>query len=288
MKLATLRDPHHGGTYAARVDTVQDSRLTVTPIPGSADLGEMLSDPSWRYRAAQASGHQRTVDRAALAPVIPHPRKIICVGLNYAQHIAEMGHETPDVPTLFVKFDEALAGPFDDIVVPEWAAPTADWEGELAVVMGETVFEASDKEAECGIAGWAIMNDFTIREAQYRTLQWHQGKSLARSSGFGPWLTLRDDWRLGGTLRTWVDGVLMQEHPTDDLVFSPARLVAAISQLYPLRPGDVIATGTPAGVGHGHHPPRYLQNGETVRIAINGLGEISNRVTSAGLPSTPA
>ena len=183
-----------------------------------------------------------------------------------------MGHERPDVPTLFIKFPEALIGPYDDVEVPEFNAESLDFEGELAVIVGKHARHVKDGDAY--IAGYSVINDYTQRTYQKRTQQWHQGKSLEKTAGFGPWLDTQ--WRPGPAITTTLDGEQMQHSPTDDLVFSPAKLVEFISHIYPLAPGDVIATGTPDGVGHARNPKRYIQNGETVRVEIEGLGAIEN------------
>ena len=195
-------------------------------------------------------------------------------GLNYAKHIDEMGHERPDVPTLFIKFPEALIGPYDDAEIPDFNADTLDFEGELAVVIGKYTRHVNEADANEHIAGYAVINDYTQRHIQKRTKQWHQGKSLEKTAGFGPWLDT--EWQPGPVLTTTVGGEVMQQAPTDDLVFSPAKLIEFISHLYPLEPGDVIATGTPDGVGHARSPQRYLADGDTVRVEIEGLGAIEN------------
>lgn len=267
MRLVTLRTNEL--TVAARL--ISDSEAVV--IPGYADVGALLTDPDWR-RAAAAGGSTVGVTPADLAPVVPRPGKIICVGLNYAKHIDEMGHDRPEVPTLFVKFADALIGPYDDTVVPFFNAGALDFEGELAVVIGKTARHVAKADAADYIAGYSIINDYTQREHQYRTQQWHQGKSLEATAGFGPWLDT--EWTPGPVLETRLNGERMQHSPTDDLVFSPCDLVEFISHLYPLHPGDVIATGTPDGVGHARTPKRYLGEGDTVRVSIDGLGHIEN------------
>ncbi|SDS26396.1 fumarylacetoacetate hydrolase family protein [Corynebacterium timonense] len=267
MRLVTLRT--NNVTVAARLTS--DTEAVV--IPGYADVGALLAQPDWREIAA-AGGSAVQVNRGGLAPVITRPGKIVCIGLNYAQHIEEMGHERPGVPTLFVKFADALTGPYDDARVPSFNAAGLDFEGELAVVIGRRARHVPAAEAGAHIAGYSIINDYTQREYQYRTQQWHQGKSLEATAGFGPWLDT--EWAPGPALETTLNGERMQYAPTNDLVFSPADLVEFISHLYPLNPGDVIATGTPEGVGHARSPKRYLGDGDTVRVSIDGLGYIEN------------
>lgn len=203
-----------------------------------------------------------------LLPAVPHPGKIICVGLNYRKHIEEMGHPIPEHPTLFAKFSSALAAPYSEVTVPAHMSAQADYEGELAVIIGP----------DSSIGGYAIMNDFSQRDWQYRTQQWLQGKNLDSSSALGPWITTDvDPYASASVLRTWVNGELRQEHSIGDVVFSPRELVDYIGQFTTLSPGDVIATGTPHGVGHGMHPAQYLRDGDEVRIAIDGLGEVVQR-----------
>lgn len=275
MRLATIR--HHGTTVCARVD----SDTTATPILGFADLGALLKKDDWEDRAAEASGEKITFGKTDLAPVVPSPQKVICVGLNYANHIKEMGRELPENPTLFVKFPDALTGPYDDVRVPSYATGALDWEGELAVIIGKTAYQVSKDNAADYIAGYAIIDDYTLRDFQYRTLQWHQGKSLYKSAGFGPWMTTADSFTFGGELATYLGDQKVQTTPTDDLVFNPEALVEYISQLYPLNPGDVIATGTPGGVGHARDPKLYIGDGQVVTVKICGLGEIANKTVYA-------
>ncbi|TQC44924.1 FAA hydrolase family protein [Rhodococcus sp. WS4] len=269
MKLATLR--RAGTTVAVRVD----SDTTATIIDGYADLSALLTDPDWKTVAANASG-AIDLDGADYAPVVPNPGKIICVGLNYANHIQEMGRELPEYPTLFSKFREALTGPYDDVIVPSYAAAQLDWEGELAFVVGKQAYQVSEADAESYIAGYSVMNDYTMRDYQYRTLQWDQGKTFEKTSGFGPFLTTTDAYKFGGTLVTKLEGQVVQSTTTDDLVFTPAKLVEYISHIVTLQPGDVVITGTPGGVGHARTPGLYIQDGQTVEVTIEGLGTVRN------------
>ncbi|WKD59585.1 fumarylacetoacetate hydrolase family protein [Corynebacterium caspium] len=284
MQLATLNIS--GTTRAAKITGPNTAIL----LPYS-DVGEFLNQPDWQTQASTAVGtagiESTEVDfkPADLAPVIPKPSKIICVGLNYAQHIQEMGRVLPKVPTLFIKFPEALIGPYADILVPPWRNNAVDWEGELAVIIGKYARRVAAVNALEHIAGYAIINDCTQRDHQNATLQWHQGKSQENSAGFGPWLTTTDSFQPGPLLETQVNGVLKQQGATDDLVFSPEKLVEFISHIYPLNPGDVIATGTPAGVGVAQNPPQCLRHGDIVKISVAGLGSIENKVIFEQAPT---
>ena len=270
MKLATLR--RTGATVAVRVD----SDTTATIIDGYPDLSALLADPDWETVAQSASGDVVDLAGADYAPVVPDPGKIICVGLNYANHIQEMGRDLPEYPTLFAKFKEALTGPYDDVIVPAYAAAQLDWEGELAFVVGRQAYQVPEADAEQYIAGYSVMNDYTMRDYQYRTLQWDQGKTFEKTSGFGPFLTTTDSYTFGGTLETKLEGQVVQSTTTDDLVFTPARLVEYISHIVTLQPGDVVITGTPGGVGHARKPGLYIQDGQTVEVTIEGLGTVRN------------
>jgi acylpyruvate hydrolase len=187
-----------------------------------------------------------------------------------------MGRDLPEYPTLFAKFKEALAGPYDDVVVvPEYAASALDWEAELAVVVGKQAYQVPEADADAYIAGYSVINDYTMRDYQYRTLQWDQGKTFEKTSGFGPYLDT--EYVLGSAIETRLDGELMQQATTDDLVFSPVKLIEYISHIVTLQPGDVIITGTTGGVGHARKPARYIQDGQTVEVTIEGLGSVKNK-----------
>lgn len=276
MRLATIRTTSDA-TATVRVDSYDDSAHTGSGvvIDGCANVGELLTLADWRERA-QAASSAIDFRYEQLTPVIPQPGKIICVGLNYAKHILEMGRDLPDVPTLFIKYSEALTGPFDDIYIPQEASAQLDSESELAVVIGSRCHRVSKEDAGTHIAGYSIMNDYTLRDWQRRTLQFHQGKSYYKTSGFGPWLTTADSWQPGPRITAHWGEDLMQDSTTDDLIFDCETLVSFVSQIYPLNPGDVIATGTPDGVGFAHDPTRFIQSGETVTCAIDGLGFIEN------------
>jgi acylpyruvate hydrolase len=267
MRLATIRTSD--GTRAVRLD---GDRAVET---GHADVGALLAEPDWRAVAEAADGPAH--DRAGLdvAPVVPRPGKIICVGVNYAAHIAEMGRERPEYPTVFAKFAEALVGAYDDVVLPA-ASQAVDWEAELAVVIGRPVRHADEATAAAAIAGYSVLNDVTARDWQNRTLQWLQGKTFEATTPFGPELVTPDEAGEGLALSCTVDGETVQSANTADLVFGPAAAVAYLSTILTLQPGDVIATGTPGGVGHARKPPRYLAPGSVLTTSISGLGECRN------------
>jgi acylpyruvate hydrolase len=272
MKLATVRTS--GGTRAVRLSGDQHIDL------GFADVGALLSRPDWP-QLARVDGPPVTAVGADFAPVITQPSKVVCVGHNYANHIREMGRELPAFPTLFCKLADSLAGANDDIVKPR-ETDALDWEVELGVVIGSRVRRASEDEAISAIAGFAVMNDVSVRDWQFRTVEWTQGKVWDSSTPLGPYLVTPDELD-GGVrpdlrVRTIVDGVVMQEDRTATLLFDPVYLVRYVSTIVRLNPGDVIATGTPAGVGHARDPHVYLSAGQTVVTEVDGVGSCRNRI----------
>ena len=273
MRLATIIT--EDGIRAARVDAGGYTELDV------ADLGQLLSRPGWRNYAAAQRGVVHDPAAVRLAPVVPRPGKVVCVGLNYRSHILEMGRELPAYPTLFAKFADALIGPTDDIALaPESEA--VDWEAELVVVIGATVRRADNKTAAAAIAGFTVMNDVSMRDWQFRTREWLQGKTFESATPIGPVLVTPDELPGATTPRlaisAAINGEVMQKADTSDLVFSPVDLVRYVSTITTLRPGDLIATGTPGGVGHARKPSRYLQDGDVVVTEIERIGRLTNRV----------
>ncbi len=282
MKLATVRTAD-GSTQAVRVE---GSDLFPLGVP---DVGTLLAQPNWRDVAAKAGSAEGApaleAGRAAYAPVVPRPGKIFCVGLNYRGHILEMGRDLPGYPTIFSKYADTLVGAEDDILRPD-ETEQFDWEAELAVVIGATVRRATTAEAEAAIAGFAVLNDITARDWQFRTKEWLQGKNWESTTPLGPWLVTPDELP-GGVrpelaIRAEVDGEVVQEDTTADLLFDPVALVEYLSTMITLRPGDVIATGTPGGVGHARKPARYLEAGQKVVTEIEGLGRCENVVVADG------
>jgi acylpyruvate hydrolase len=272
MRLATIRTA--AGHRAVRVDDGAPGGVAVET--GDADVRALLTHPEWRDRAAAAAGPSHALDTVDYAPLVPAPEKIICVGLNYRDHVLEMGNELPEYPTVFAKFAPALIGAHDDIVLPA-VSDKVDWEAELTVVIGAPVRHADAAAAEAAIAGYTIMNDVSVRDFQNRTKQFLQGKTFERSTPLGPHLVTPDELPAGGwAIGTTLDGETVQSSSTDQLVFGPVELIVYLSQIVTLNPGDVIATGTPGGVGHARKPPRYLTDGTVVVTSVAGVGELSN------------
>jgi len=274
VKLATIRTDH--GTRAARLDgdtlvEIDDERVR--------DVGSLLALEGWRSLAESASGARHAWEGADLAPVVTQPSKVVCVGLNYRAHILEMGRDLPEHPTLFAKFSDTLTGPNDDVEAPS-EDEQLDWEAELTVVVGATVRRVAEADAAAAIAGYTVANDVSMRGYQFRTKEWLQGKMWDRSTPVGPVVVTSDEWSPGPSVRATLNGETMQEASTGDLVHGPAALVAYVSTLVTLRPGDLILTGTPGGVGHARKPPVYLRPGDVVETSIDGIGTLRNAVVA--------
>jgi acylpyruvate hydrolase len=270
MRLATIRTPD--GTTAARLDGD-----VLVPL-AAADVGALLADGGGPVAAERAGAAPVPAGEARFATLIPQPSKVLCVGLNYRSHILETGRDLPEYPTLFAKFAQTLLGAHDDLVLPS-VSDRVDWEVELGVVIGRPIYRATRDEAAAAIAGYTVTNDVSMRDWQRRTLQWLQGKMFERSTPAGPYLVTGDEVGDAADLevRCEVDGTVMQQSRTSDLLFGPAEIAAYASQAITLLPGDLLLTGTPGGVGDARKPPVYLQPGQTLRTVIEGLGECVNR-----------
>ncbi len=208
-------------------------------------------------------------------PCIKRPSKIVCVGLNYAKHAAETGAPSPAEPILFFKSTTALCGPNDNVVIPKRSEKT-DWEVELAIIMGKRASYVGLDEAMDYVAGYALHNDYSERAWQLeRGGQWVKGKSADTYAPLGPYLVTKEDVPNPNALNLWlnVNGEQLQNSNTDDMIFNVPTLISYISQFMTLLPGDVISTGTPAGVGLGLKPPRFLNPGDIVELGIEGLGQ---------------
>lgn len=281
MRLTTIRTAH--GTSAARVIGTTLGLLPFT------DVGALLaSGPDWRKHAEGLVGDTIDLDSADFAPLIPNPEKIVCVGANYDGHLQEIGISKPDYPTIFAKYSRALIGARDAIQLPD-NSDCVDWEAELGVVIGRPLRNASDEEALAAVAGYTIVNDISMRDWQLRTSQFLQGKTFESTTPLGPYLVTPDEVDHARHLRLscLVGDRVMQDAFTSDMVFSVAEVLTYLSSFITLVPGDVIAMGTPAGVGAFHTPPRYLLDGETVTTRIDGLGEQTNvcHAAAVALPS---
>jgi 2-keto-4-pentenoate hydratase/2-oxohepta-3-ene-1,7-dioic acid hydratase in catechol pathway len=282
LKLASFQ--HEGrATYGAfrENDYLQPPADFLARFP---DLISVLrADALGELEKALDSGG-KPVPRAATQalPVIPNPTKFICVGLNYKTHVAETKRGDSQYPSLFLRFNDSLAA-HEDIVLRPSFSDRIDWEGELAFVIGKGGRHIQKAQAFEHIAGYACLNDISVRDWQKHTHQFTPGKNFPGTAPFGPYLVTRDEvpdvTKL--TLETRVNGEVMQHASIDDLIFDIPVLIEYISRFTPLSPGDVIATGTPGGVGDRREPPVYMKEGDTVEVEITGLGILRNRIGTA-------
>lgn len=275
MRLATIRT--EDGLRTVRVE--DGGYVDVGP----GDVGELLRRADWQALAAAAAGPVLQVEPSRLAPVVAHPGKIVCVGLNYRGHITEMGRDLPEFPTLFAKFADALIGPYDTLTLPP-ESDAVDWEAELAVIVGRDIRRGDRAEAEAAIAGYTVLNDVSLRDWQFRTREWLQGKTWEATTPLGPWLVTPDELPAGAEISCTIDDEIVQKSTIGDLLFDAADLVSYVSTMITLHPGDLIATGTTGGVGHARKPPRYLKDGQTIITRIEGIGELVTPVRRESLP----
>lgn len=281
MKLVRFGSPGTERPGIIDIDgRVRDISVLVKDLAGDAFQASGLS----RIREAVASDVDALPvaesDSLRLGPPVGRPQKIICVGLNYADHASESGMDLPTEPALFSKPTNTLVGPSDDVLLPPDSQKT-DWEIELAIVIGGTARYVADAEhAAALIAGYTISNDVSEREYQLeRGGQWIKGKSCETFNPLGPWVVTADDIDPSDlSLELKVNGETMQRGTTRDMVFDPAHIVWYVSQFMVLEPGDIINTGTPAGVGMGRSPQRFLRRGDVMELTIEGLGSQMQKV----------
>jgi 2-keto-4-pentenoate hydratase/2-oxohepta-3-ene-1,7-dioic acid hydratase in catechol pathway len=261
-----------------RDGTIRDLSSIVPDI-----AGEVLSSGELeRLRKIDFSTLPRVEGNPRIGPCVGQVGKFICIGLNYSDHAAESGMAVPPEPIIFMKAASSICGPNDGIELPRGSEKT-DWEVELGIVIGKTAKYVDEAQALEHVAGYCVVNDVSERSFQIeRSGQWTKGKSADTFGPIGPWLVTRDEVPNPQNLGMWleVDGNRYQNGSTETMVYGAAFLVSYLSQFMSLRPGDVIATGTPPGVGMGMKPPVYLRPGNRVRLGIEGLGEQDQRVRS--------
>lgn len=281
MKLATFT--HDGATRigVVRGNEIVDLATAAPSLPG--DMVALLAGGSAaiaavRRAAGSASACLALADVRLEAPIL-RPPKFLAIGLNYADHVKESGLEAPPVPIFFNKQSTCVTGPSQPIHLPR-VSPLLDYEGELAFVIGRRCRHVPRARAHEVIAGFLVVNDVSVRDWQLRTPTMTMGKSFDTHGPMGPWLVTPEE--VGDPhaleLRTWVNGELRQHSNTRELIFDCFVQIEHLSTAFTLEPGDVVTTGTPAGVGGAMRPPRFLQAGDVVRIEIEKIGSIENRV----------
>lgn len=284
MRLATFTH-QESGLSAPTVGVVgPDGTLAVHPAAESVAAVLAAADADAALgRAASGSLH---MDEVRMLAPLPRPGKVLAVGRNYAEHAAELGSdlvgEAGTFPIVFNKQTTAVNGPFDPIRVPA-VSSEVDYEGELGIVIGRRAASVPVEEAHEIIGGFVVADDVSVRDWQRRSSTFTLGKSFDTHCPFGPWVVTPDEAGdvAAMTIRTWVNGELRQDGRCADMINAPARLIEVISTATTLEVGDVILTGTPAGVGAAHDPPRWLVPGDSVRVEIAGVGAIENPVVAA-------
>jgi 2-keto-4-pentenoate hydratase/2-oxohepta-3-ene-1,7-dioic acid hydratase in catechol pathway len=230
--------------------------------------------------ARAAAAPRRPLDGLVLLPPVPVPGKTICIGLNYALHAKEGGNPIPDYPAVFLRGATSLTAHGRAMVRPR-ASTKLDWEAELAVVIGRRARHVPEAEALAHVAGYACFNEGSVRDFQRKSTQWTIGKNFDATGAFGPEIVTPDELPPGADnlrITTRVNGETMQDSTTGDMIFKVARLVSILSEAMTLEPGDVIATGTPSGVGYARTPPRFLVPGDVVEVEIEGIGVLRNTI----------
>jgi len=263
-----------GRRFAALVDGE-----VVRPLAGIAELGR--DTPSSVLADPPVSGERFPLGEVTLLPVVPRPGKIVCMGLNYRAHVDEGVYEVPEYPVLFSKFAETLVAAGEPIVLPP-ESTAVDYEAELAFVVGQRVRRARASEALEAVAGYTVANDVTMRDYQYRTHQWLQGKNWAQSTPLGPFLVTSDE--VGDPhaldISLELNDERLQFANTRQLIFDIPTIIATISEFVALVPGDVVLTGTPSGVGFRRDPKMLLRDGDRIVIEIERVGRLENPVVA--------
>ncbi len=287
MKLVTyVKD----GEYMPGAIVKRDGREVIVDLLAAdaslpASIRALLEAGPPALQKAEAAAEEATgyleLSAIKLAAPIPNPDKILCIGLNYADHAAESGQPLPDYPIVFSKYSNTVIGSGDAIVLPK-VTDQVDYEAELGFVIGKRARHVSEADALEYVAGYLNVNDVSARDYQTRTSQWTMGKSFDTFAPMGPALVTADELPDPHNLaiRLWIGADTLQDSSTSQLIFSVPQLLADISQVMTLQPGDIVSTGTPPGVGAARRPPRWLKPGETVNMEIEGLGVLSNPVVA--------
>ena len=277
-----------GGTSRPGLLTTNDMVVDLS-IAGFSSMLELIEAgaagraQAEGFAASAASENKYALKSVKLLAPIPRPRKLICVGLNYRDHAAETGSQIPDVPTIFNKFATAVIGPGDDIVLPK-VSKSPDYEAEFAFVVGLGGRHIAADDWQKHMFGYTMINDVSARDYQRATTQWLMGKTFDTFAPMGPWIVTADEIADPHSLdiQLEIDGEILQNSNTRELIFKIPELIAFLSSVFTLEPGDIVSTGTPAGVGVARNPQRFLRPGEEVTVRIPGIGELVNPVVAEG------
>lgn len=279
MKLTSFLHASHHAFGAVIGDKIVDLTPHIESV--GASLREALANGALPRIAEIVAGSQPSLALAEveLLPVIPDPEKILCVGINYASHVRETGRDMPQYPMFFTRFADSQVAHGKPILRPR-VSEKLDFEGELAVIIGKTARHVRAADALGYVAGYSCYNDGSVRDWQKHTIQFTPGKNFPQTGAFGPWLVTTDEIPDPSklTLTTRLNGEVVQQARTDDLIFSVGDVIAYCSTFTELRPGDVIITGTTGGVGAFRNPPLWMRAGDTVEVEISGIGVLRNGI----------
>jgi 2-keto-4-pentenoate hydratase/2-oxohepta-3-ene-1,7-dioic acid hydratase in catechol pathway len=274
------------GVPGARVFLIDDrgaADLSAADARIGADLMQIARDPGLAATAAQAAGTAR-IDPALITPALPieAPGKVVCLGLNYAEHAREGGFEVPDYPALFMRARSSLIAAEAALIRPN-ASETLDYEAELMVIIGKPARHVTQADALDHVFGYTVFNDGSVRAYQHKTHQWTAGKNFDATGAVGPIVVTPDEIAPGATglrIQSRLNGQIMQDSNTSDMIFPVARTIAILSEVMTLESGDMIAMGTPPGVGHARKPPVWMRPGDVVEAEIEGIGLCRNPVVA--------
>ena len=266
---------------------VGDDIVDLSAVTGSShSVRTIVESASVQEKVAALSADPKTprVSRAKcrLLSPLPNAGKFICLGLNYANHAKEGGHNVPDYPSLFMRVNSSLIGPEDPMIAPH-ASERFDYEAELVIVIGKRCRHVREENALDVIFGYTLFNDGSIRDYQRRTAQWTAGKNFHGTGPLGPWIVTADELPPGARglgIRSRLNGQVMQSSNTEHMLFSVPRTIAILSEIMVLEPGDLIATGTPEGVGHARKPPVWMRPGDEIAVEVDGVGTLTNRIVA--------
>lgn len=281
MKLASFRSANGSSWGAVTPDGILDlgPAFVAKGMPSILSVLEQQALGSLAAEVEARKGTETPISGVQLEPVIPEPGQILCIGLNYQTHLEETQREPSGYPTVFVRYARCQIGHGEAILRPP-ETETLDFEGELAIIIGRTGRRIAESDAMDYVAGYACYNDASVREYQRHTTQFHPGKNFPATGAFGPWMVTADeipDYRKL-TIETRLNGETVQSAGLDQLIFSIPRLIAYCSTFSELRPGDVIVTGTPGGVGAARKPPLWMKAGDVVEVEVSDVGLLSNPV----------
>ncbi len=276
----------NGGRFAMGV-RLGDAVVPVGALAGFPDDaaallgagGDLLARLAAAAQAAPAAAH-RPLASLTLGMPVPRPGKVICIGLNYALHAKEGGNPIPDYPAVFLRVQSSLVGPGGAMLRPG-CSDRLDYEAELAIIIGTPARCVAEADALAHVAGYSLFNDGSLRDYQRKSTQWTMGKNFDATGAFGPEIVTADELPPGAAplrITARVDGQTVQDSTTGDMIFPVARCIAILSEVMTLEPGDVIATGTPSGVGYARKPPLFLAPGMTVEVEVEGIGVLRNTI----------